>query len=200
MTETNTSGPVQTGRNPQYEKAQVRQVLMTPAFKRLPVRRYEIGGKGKNRSIKVFTVKPTAFTDDLKDRFASALKEKMGKEITVDIVAESFAMAKNVHRTPLKVRHVLQLVRGKRVDEAINILKFTPNYAATDILKVVESAAANANMGWGADAEELVISECYADHGLRMKRYRPGPMGRARPIQKMLSHISVVLQDAEAGR
>ncbi|HEY3267356.1 MAG TPA: 50S ribosomal protein L22 [Armatimonadota bacterium] len=110
---------------------------------------------------------------------------------------EAVATAKNIRRTPMKVRHVLQLVRGQRVDKAFAILQFTPNFAADDILNVLKSAAANANNGWGADADELVVRECYADHGPRMKRFRPGPMGRARPILKLLSHITVVVGDAE---
>lgn len=202
MTETNNSGtaPARVGRNPQQEKAQVRKVLQTAAFKKLPVRRYEIGGKGKQRVFTLYTVKPTAFTDDVKARLSEALKAEFDKEPTIVVVAEAAAVAKNIRRTPLKVRHVLELVRGKKVDQALAILKFTPNFAAEDIFKVVRSAAANAENGWGAGPEELVICECFADKAAVMKRFKPGPMGRARPILKFLSHITVVVADASAGR
>lgn len=202
MTDTNNSGtaPARVGRNPQKEKAQVRKVLAQAAFKKLPVRRYEIGGKGKQRIFTLYTVKPTAFPEDVKTRLADALKTEFAREATVVVVAEAFAVAKNIRRTPLKVRHVLELVRGKNVKDALAILQFTPNFAAEDILKVVKSAASNAENGWGAGPEELVIRECYADKAAVMKRFRPGPMGRARPILKFLSHITVVVADASTGR
>ena len=199
-TYTTLTGTATPGRNPQQEKAFVRQVLTRPVHKKLPVRRYEIGGKGNDRIVALFTVKPTAFSADVKTRLQDDLKELMGKDVTVVVEAEAAAVAKNIRRTPLKVRHVLELVRGKRVDQAMAILQFTPNFAAEDIMKVVQSAAANAENGWGAEPGELVIRECYADKAAVMKRFRPGPMGRARPILKFLSHITVVLSDIEPGR
>jgi large subunit ribosomal protein L22 len=202
MTDTNNSGtaPRRVGRNPQQEKAQVRKVLALAAFKKLPVRRCEIGGKGKERIFTLFTVKPTAFTDEVKARLAEALKAELKREPAIVVTAEAFAIAKSVRRTPLKVRHVLSLVRGQKVNRALDILKFTPNFAADDIFKVVKSAASNAENGWGAGMDELVISECYADKAAVMKRFRPGPMGRARPILKFLSHITIVVADASAER
>jgi hypothetical protein len=131
------TGTATPGRNPQQEKAQVRNVLAEAAFKKLPVRRYEISGKGKERIITLFTVKPTDFTEDVKTRLRDALGKAFGKDITIAVASEAVAIAKNIRRTPLKVRHVLGLVRGKKVDEALAILKFTPNFAAEDILKVV---------------------------------------------------------------
>lgn len=199
-TDTTLTGTATPGRDPQREKALVRDTLATTPFRKLPVRRYEISGKGKQRIITLFTVKPTDFNEDVKTRLSEALAKAFNKEITILVAAEAVAVAKNIRRTPLKVRHVLHLVRGKRVDEAMAILQFTPNFAAADILKVLKSAAANAENGWGASAEELRIHECYADRGAVMKRFRPGPMGRARPILKPLSHITVVLSDASAGR
>lgn len=198
-TDTTLTGTATPGRDPQHEKAQVRKALAQTAFKKLPVRRYEISGNRKERTITLFTVKPTDFTEDVKTRLKDALAAAFQKEITVVVKPEAVAVARNIRRTPLKVRHVLKLVRGKRVDEAMAILKFTPNFAAEDILKVLKSAAANAENGWGAEPYELWIGECYADRGAVMKRFRPGPMGRARPILKPLSHITVVVSDAEAG-
>lgn len=192
-TDTTLTGTATPGRNPQYEKARVRETLTASAFKSLPVRRHEISGNRKERTVTMFTVKPTAFTEDLRTRLAQALSKALDKEVTLKVVPEAVAVAKNVRRTPLKVRHVLQLVRGKNVQQAMDLLSLTPNFAAADILKVVRSAAANANQGWGADPHELEIVECYADRGAVMKRFRPGPMGRARPILKPLSHITVVL-------
>lgn len=191
------TGAATPGRNPQQEKAKVRQVLNRPAHKKLPVRRYEIGGKGKERVVALFTVKPTSFNPEVKSTLEAEIGEAMGKSVSVVVENEACAVAKNIRRSPLKVRHVLGLVRGKPVDQAMAILQFTPNFAAEDILKVVQSAAANAENGWGAEPRELVIRECFADKAAVMKRFRPGPMGRARPIQKFLSHITIVLGDAE---
>lgn len=197
MAETESTGAVRpVGRNPQWEKAQVRRVLHTTAFRRLPVRRHKVSGAGKTRTVTLFTVKPTSFSDEVKGAITSALSEALGKEVELVLMPEALAQAKTIRRTPLKVRHVLSLVRGKPVDKALAILEFTPNFAAKDVYKVVKSAAANAQDGWGADPEELVIHECFADQAVRMKRYRPGPMGRARPIQKLLSHITVIVRQA----
>ena len=105
------------------------------------------------------------------------------------------ATAKTVRYTPRKVRLVLDLVRGKSVDEALAILQFTPNHAARAIYKVVKSAAANATHNNQLDYDKLYVKACYADEGITLKRYMPRAKGSASQILKRTSHITVVVSD-----
>ena len=105
------------------------------------------------------------------------------------------ATAKTVRYTPRKVRLVLDLVRGKSVEEALAILQFTPNHAAREVYKVVKSAAANATNNNQLDAEKLYVKACYADEGITLKRYMPRAKGSASQILKRTSHITVVVSD-----
>ena len=105
------------------------------------------------------------------------------------------ATAKTVRYTPRKVRLVLDTIRGKNVDEALAILQFTPNHAATAVAKVVKSAAANATNNNSLDREALYVKECYANEGITMKRYMPRAKGSASQILKRTSHITVVVSD-----
>jgi large subunit ribosomal protein L22 len=106
---------------------------------------------------------------------------------------EARAVARYVRITPTKARLVIDLVRGKPVPEAMQLLRFLPNRAAPIIRKVVQSAAANALDRFDLDPEELVITKCYVDQGPSMKRIRPRAMGRAYRILKRTSHITVVV-------
>ena len=105
------------------------------------------------------------------------------------------ATAKTVRNTPRKVRLVLDLIRGKSVDEALAILAFTPNQAATAVAKVVKSAAANATNNHQLNEEDLYVKACYADEGITLKRYMPRAKGSASQILKRTSHITVVVSD-----
>lgn len=105
------------------------------------------------------------------------------------------ATAKTVRFTPRKVRLVLDLVRGKSVDEALAILKFTPNQAAGAVAKVVKSAASNATNNHGLDWDRLYIKTCYADEGIVLKRWMPRAKGSASQILKRTSHITVVVDE-----
>ena len=105
------------------------------------------------------------------------------------------ATAKTVRYTPRKVRLVLDLIRGKSVDEALAILKFTPNHAAEAVYKVVKSAAANATNNNLLDYDSLYVKECYANEGITLKRYMPRAKGSASQILKRTSHITVVVSD-----
>ncbi len=105
------------------------------------------------------------------------------------------ATAKTVRVSPRKARLVLDLVRGKKVEEALAILKFTPNQAAAAIEKVVKSAAANATNNNQLNADDLYIKACYADEGVTMKRFMPRAKGSAAQILKRTSHITVVVSD-----
>jgi len=108
---------------------------------------------------------------------------------------EAKAIARYIRIAPRKAQLVVDLVRGKRVDEALAILKFTPKAAAQVIYKLIHSAAANAENNHDLDREKLFVAEIYANQGPTMKRFRPRAMGRATTIRKRTSHIGVVLKE-----
>lgn len=101
-------------------------------------------------------------------------------------------------RTPArKLRRIINEVRGKSVTEAVNILKFMPYFAAEIVEKNIKSAAANATEQLGALAEELIVSEVYADDGPTYKRARTRAQGRMYKIFKRTSHLTVVVKVSE---
>ena len=93
-----------------------------------------------------------------------------------------------------KVRLMVDMIRGREVQDALNILKFTPNLGATQVRKVLNSAVANANEA-EADVEGLVVSETFVNDGLVMPRFREKDRGRAHSIKKRTCHITVVVDD-----
>jgi large subunit ribosomal protein L22 len=95
-----------------------------------------------------------------------------------------------------KARLIVDMIRGRKVQEALNILKFTPNRAAVMISKTLTSAIANANEQEAAVAN-LVVSEARVDEGPVMKRFQPKDRGRAHPILKRTSHIVVAVDEKE---
>jgi large subunit ribosomal protein L22 len=107
------------------------------------------------------------------------------------------AQAKYIRQSPYKVRRVLDLVRGLPVEEARNILTFTNRRAAGTIRKVLDSAVANAEHNHALDGDELFVAEAYADEGPTLKRFRPRARGRATPIHKRTSHITIVVAEKE---
>lgn len=112
------------------------------------------------------------------------------------------AIAKHIGISPQKVRLVIDTVRGKDAEEALEILRFMPNRAAEPVYKLVQSAIANAEENFGMEADDLFISRIYADEGPRT-RLRPyggrfGARGRFKPIVRRTSHITVILAEREA--
>ncbi len=106
------------------------------------------------------------------------------------------AKAKYIRITPRKLRTVSDLVRGKDINEALTILKFSPRRrAATAISKVLESAVANADQTGKVDVDTLYVRTLMIDQGPALKRYMPRAQGRAFRILKRTSHISVVLEE-----
>jgi len=100
--------------------------------------------------------------------------------------------------SPRKVRQVVDLIRGKSVEEAIDLLHFTPKRGSIPVEKVLRSAVANATNKEEAsklDPEDLFVKEIWVDQGPTMRRYNPGPMGRASLIRKRSCHISIVVSD-----
>ena len=113
---------------------------------------------------------------------------------------EAKAQAKYVRCTPRKARRVVDVVRGKRAVEAVNVLRFAPQAAAVPVRKVIESAIANARVkaeraGEPFDESSLYITEVFADEGPTLKRFRPRAQGRAGRILKRTSHITVIVGD-----
>lgn len=105
------------------------------------------------------------------------------------------AKGKNVRISPRKVRLVLQPLRGRRIDEAVSILRNVNMPVARKVEKLVRSAAANAENNFSLDADDLRIKAAYADEGTRLRRFRAGPRGRAKPWTRRYSHITIVVED-----
>ncbi|MCS1352560.1 50S ribosomal protein L22 [Mechercharimyces sp. CAU 1602] len=108
---------------------------------------------------------------------------------------EAKAVARYVRIAPRKARLVMDLVRGKSVEEALAILRFTPRAASPIIEKVIQSAVANAEHNYEMDPSSLIIAKAYVDEGPTMKRFRPRAMGRASKINKRTSHVTVVVSE-----
>ncbi|MBE3556406.1 MAG: 50S ribosomal protein L22 [Firmicutes bacterium] len=106
------------------------------------------------------------------------------------------AVARFVRIAPRKARLCVDLIRGKQVDEALAILRFTPKAAAPIVADVIASAAANAEHNLGLDRQRLVIKTAYVDGGPSLKRYIPRAMGRASQILKRTSHITVIVEES----
>jgi large subunit ribosomal protein L22 len=107
------------------------------------------------------------------------------------------AVLKGVHLSPQKARLVADLVRGKKVGNALDILNFTPKKGAEIIKKVVESAIANAEHNNGADIDNLKVTSIYVDKGMVLKRIRARAKGRAGKITKPTCHIHVTLGETK---
>ena len=105
------------------------------------------------------------------------------------------AELKNYRQSPRKVRLVVNAIRGKKFEEAINILEFMPKRASLPLKKLIESAYANAGK-----AENLVVKSITVDAGATLYRRRPRSRGMANPIRKRTSHISVVLSEANKAK
>lgn len=96
-----------------------------------------------------------------------------------------------------KVKIVIDLIRGKNVNEALAILKFTPKAASPMVEKLLRSAIANAENNHNMDISKLYVAEIYANQGATMKRIRAATQGRANRIRKRTSHVQVVLKERE---
>jgi large subunit ribosomal protein L22 len=108
------------------------------------------------------------------------------------------AEARYLRTSPQKARLVIDLIRGQRAGDAINILRTTNKRIAPSIEKVLRSAIANAENRFNdVDVDKLMVMECYVNEGPRMKRVRPAPMGRAYRYQRRMSHIIVKVGDGK---
>ena len=111
---------------------------------------------------------------------------------------EAKAVAKYVRMSSSKLKPVTDLVRGKDLNEALTILKFTPGKGSELVEKAVQSAAANAENNHNMNPDDLYVAEINANQGPTMKRWRPGAQGRAGMILKRTSHIYVTLKEKPA--
>ncbi|MEM1165838.1 MAG: 50S ribosomal protein L22 [Planctomycetota bacterium] len=109
-------------------------------------------------------------------------------------MARFTSSARFVRSTPQKTRLVVDMIRDRRVDDALDILEFSPRRAAVFVRKTLSAAIADAE-AQGADVGELIVTEARADEGVIIKRFQPKDRGRAHPIQKKTSHITISVEE-----
>jgi large subunit ribosomal protein L22 len=115
-------------------------------------------------------------------------------------MAEAKAVLRYVRITPRKARIVVDAIRGQHVSHAVTVLKHTPRGAAKVVEKLLLSAVANAEQKELGDSDSLYVSNAYVDGGPVLKRFRARSMGRANPIKKRTSHITVVVAPSGESR
>jgi large subunit ribosomal protein L22 len=120
--------------------------------------------------------------------------------ITATPAIEAQALSRHVRMSPQKARLVVDLIRGRRAEDALQILRYTKKRAARDVEKVLRSAIANAerkaeDSGATLDVDELYVSRCFVNEGSRWKRLRPAPMGRAYRYVRRTAHIVVAVEE-----
>ncbi len=108
------------------------------------------------------------------------------------------ATVKYVRISARKVKIVIDLIRGKKVGEALTILEYTPKAASEPVTKLLKSAIANAENNLEMDTDTLFVAEVYANQGPTLKRFMPRAMGRATKIRKRTSHIGIILDEMKA--
>ena len=107
------------------------------------------------------------------------------------------AVSKDTGLSPRKVRLLVDMVRGKKVDEALTILKFAPTPAAAAVAKTIKSAVANAENNYQLSPSDLRVTKIFSDEARTLKRFRAQARGRANRILKRSSHITVIVSEAE---
>ena len=118
-------------------------------------------------------------------------------------MTESRAIQRTTRQSPYKMRLVIDQVRGKRVNDAFALLRFSKKHAAKQIEKVLKSAVANAEQtargtNTALDVDDLVITKAIINEGPKLKRFTPAAMGRATPIKKRTSHVEITVADKTA--
>jgi large subunit ribosomal protein L22 len=108
------------------------------------------------------------------------------------------ATAKYLRGSTRKANLVVAAIKGRPVEEAAALLRFMPQHAAHDVLQVLKSATANAENNHNLSAEDLIVADAQANEGPTIKRWRPRAQGRAFPIHKPMTHITIVVADREA--
>jgi large subunit ribosomal protein L22 len=108
------------------------------------------------------------------------------------------ATARYLRGSTRKARLVTAAIKGRPVEEAAALLRFMPQHAAKDVARVLKSATANAENNHNLSAEDLVVADAIANEGPTIKRWQPRAQGRAFPIHKPMTHITIVVADREA--
>ena len=124
-------------------------------------------------------------------------REKAAKRREKKANRGPYAMLRNLHTSPRKVRLVIDMIRGRDVETALNILNFSPKGAAQPIRKLLQSAVANADMKGKWDLDKLFIKWAFVNEGPTAKRWLPRAHGRATRIRKRTSHVTVELAEKE---
>ena len=109
---------------------------------------------------------------------------------------EARAAARYVRFSPRKARLIMDEIRGKKVEEALRLLSFSPKKGAFILKKLISSAVANAEANSEIDVDNLFVKRIFADEGPTMKRFMPRAMGRATKIRKRTSHLTVILDES----
>ena len=109
----------------------------------------------------------------------------------------ALAVGKMLRGSPIKLNMVAQTIRGKKVEDALTSLSFSPRKAAVDVKKVLQSAIANAENNHGLDVDSLVVAEASVGKSLVMRRFRPRARGRTGKILKPYSRIEIIVREAE---
>ncbi len=141
--------------------------------------------KGK-RALRLAKVSKHKMVDDLSDEEVSKI------DANIDSPMGKVSHVRISHR---KANAVMRLIRGKQVDNAFDILKFTQKKAARIIEKVLKNAVSNASNNFDLDPESLYVHKGAVEEGFTLKRIQPGPMGRAFRIRKRTSHIKIVVKE-----
>jgi large subunit ribosomal protein L22 len=115
----------------------------------------------------------------------------------MDAPVQARAVARHVRVSPTKARRVVDLIRGLPTEDAVAILRFSPQAASVPVRKVLESAVANAENNLQLDAGSLVVARAYVDEGGTLKRWRPRAQGRVTPIHKRGCHITVIVEPVD---
>ena len=110
---------------------------------------------------------------------------------------EAKAVEKFIRISPRKLRYVADIIRAKKVDDAVDLLTFTTKKAALIIKKAVQSAAANATENHKMNEDDLVVEKIFINEGPILKRFRPRARGRATRIRKRTSHLTVIVSDGK---
>jgi large subunit ribosomal protein L22 len=120
------------------------------------------------------------------------------RAVEVDDSLTARASARYLRVSPRKARRIIDVVRGTKVTEALDVLRFDEHAASDDVYKVVASAAANAEHNQRLDRDSLWIREAFVDEGPTLKRFRPRAQGRAYRIRKRTSHVTVVVESRDS--
>ena len=121
-------------------------------------------------------------------------------QVVAEELPRAVARARRVRTTPMKARRVVDLIRGRNAQEALVVLQFAPQAASLPVSKVLASAMANAENNLNLNPESLWVSSAYVDEGPTLKRFRAGAKGRAQPIRKRTSHITIEVESRKVSK